>query len=816
MKKIYFTLLFLFLLSTGVIAQQFTLSGRIKDQKGETVPFTSVYLKNSTVGTAANIDGVYTFKLAKGSYTLVYKTMSYKTVERTVVLDSNLVENIILTPESYTLKEVAIQSNGKDPAYEIIKNAIKNRELHLNEVKEFSCKVYIKGVQKLVGAPKKFFGRDIQKTLDLDTNRRGILYQSESQSIYNCKRPHHIHEQMIASKVAGRNNAFSFNKASDLEINFYNNIMLENVLSSRGFVSPIADFALFYYHYKLLGTSIENGVNINKIEVIPRRRHDPVFRGIIYIADDNWRIQGTELYLTKNTGINLIDTLNIIQQFVKVKDAYMPSNINFTFNGNVMGFKFDGYYVGVYSDYDLQPNFPEDYFKGEILNIPKNANNKDTAYWAAARPIPLNLEEKRNYIRKDSIARRQQSKYYLDSVERANNNFTAPKFLLTHYTINDRFNKVSYKLDPLLKAVFFNTVEGFGFKYGVTYTKNFEYNRKYSIRPEFRYGFANKTLTGNISAIYDYDPVKKADVRLDFGSGIYDLNRYGTMSLLSNTLNSLLFEKNFPKFYQKSFITGASSRELARGLEGTASLDYSRNKNLVNHSSFKIFDKKEIEFTSNNPFSPAIETPLFPDYTALTANLILTYTFAQKYITRPDGKIYQESKSPRIEFAYRKGINSVLNSDVDYDLVSLEVYKDRLSAGMWGYFSFVVGAGKFLNNSVLYYPDSKHFRGNNSLTSLPNLRKFSFLDFYQYSTDRHYVEAHLEYNFAGLITNKIPLLRKLKLEEVMGGSYLTQPLKKNYKEFYFGLQRLIFRATYGFAYDGNKKVQQGFRISYGF
>ncbi len=136
-----------------------------------------------------------------------------------------------------------------------------------------------KGCRKLVGAPKKFFGRDIQKTLDLDTNRKGILYQSESQSIYNCRKPNHVHEEMIASKVAGRNNAFSFNKASDLEINFYNNIILENVLSSRGFVSPIADYAMFYYNYKLIGVTVENGIKINKIEVIPRRKHDPAIQG---------------------------------------------------------------------------------------------------------------------------------------------------------------------------------------------------------------------------------------------------------------------------------------------------------------------------------------------------------------------------------------------------------------------------------------------------------------------------------------------------------------------------------------------------------
>ncbi|MET3114257.1 hypothetical protein AAKU52_001991 [Pedobacter sp. CG_S7] len=816
MKKIYLALLFFLVAFSSVYSQQLMLTGNIKDQQGEIIPFTSIYIKNTTIGTSANIDGIYALKLNKGIYTIIYKTIGYKTIEMAVVMESNHTVNIVLTPESYTLKEVSISAKVKDPAYEIIKNAINNRKKHLNEVKEFSCNVYIKGVQKLVGAPKKFFGKDIQKTLDLDTNRRGILYQSESQSIFNCRRPNQIHEEMIASKVAGRNNAFSFNKASDLDINFYNNIILENVLSSRGFVSPIADFALFYYHYKLLGVTIENGININKIEVIPRRKHDPVFRGIIYIADDSWRIQGTELYLTKNTGINLVDTLNITQQFIKVDSTYMPSNINFTFNGNVMGFKFDGYYLGVYNNYNLRPNFPDNYFKGEILKIPKDVNDKDEAYWAAQRPIPLNLEEKSNYIRKDSISKRKESKYYLDSLERVNNNFTIPKLLLTNYTINNRYDKESLKLDPVLKAIFYNTVEGFGLKYGVTYLKEFEYKRKYSIRPEVRYGFANHTLTANLTGDYVYDPVHKANVNLSFGSGIYDLNRYVTMNLLSNTLNSLLFEKNFPKFYQKTFLNGGTSRELARGLQGTIALEYSRNKHLVNHSDFKFFDKKELEFTTNNPFSPIIETPLFPDYKALTATATLAYTFGQKYITRPDGKIYQESKSPRLELSYRKGINKVFNSDVDYDLISLEVYKDRISTGLWGYFSFVVGAGKFLNNNVVFYPDSKHFRGNNSLTSLPDIRKFSFLDFYQYSTDRHYVEAHLEYNFAGLIMNKVPLIRKLKLEEVIGGSYLTQPLKKNYKEFYFGLQRLIFRATYGFAYDGNKKVQQGFRISYGF
>ena len=146
----------------------------------------------------------------------------------------------------------------------------------------------------------------------------------------------------------------------------------------------------------------------------------------------------------------------------------------------------------------------------------------------------------------------------------------------------------------------------------------------------------------------------------------------------------------------------------------------------------------------------------------------------------------------------------------------MEIYQERISVGLLGYSSFVVGAGKFLNNNAVFYPDSKHFRGNNSTVFPPNLRKFRYLDFYQYSTNQKYFEAHFEHNFAGFFTNKIPLLRKAKLEEFIGVNYLTQPKKRNYTEYYFGLQRLVFSVSYGFAYDASKKVEQGFRIAYGF
>lgn len=804
-------------LSLGALAQQFEVKGKITDSDGQPIPFVSVFIKGTTKGVSANAEGSYSINVDRGLVTLTFTIVGFKTATQSVDVFSNTTLNQTLQTEQFTLNSVVIKANGEDPAYRIVRNAIKNRKAYLEEVFAYSSDVYIKGMQKLVGAPKKFFGRDIQKTLNLDTNRNGILYLSESQSKFSYMKPDRIKEEMISSKISGRNNAFSFNKASDMRINFYENLLLENSgLSARSFVSPIADNAMFYYKYKLLGKTDENGLTINKIEVSPRRKNDPVFRGIIYIADDTWRLMGTDLNLTKDAGINLIDTLNIAQHFIKIDKYYMPGNLRFQFNGNVFGFKFQGYFISFYSNYNINPKFEKGYFTAEILKITKAVNKKDSAYWANNRPIPLTEEERKDYIKKDSIALRMQSKNYLDSVEKANNNFTLGKIFVTSYQINDRYNKRYYTFDPLIQSLFYNTVEGFAIKYGVTYRKQYENNKYLFIRPQARYGFANNRFTASLSSYYYYDPTKRAGVGLNFGSEIADLNNYGTMSLLSNTLNTLLFERNYPKFYKRDFVTISTQRELATGLQAALSVDYSNNHALSNSTLYKFRDYKDRAFTSNNPLNPNDDSPFFADYKSTSVTASLTYTIGQKYITRPDAKIYTEAKYPRLSLRYKKGLNGVFGGETDYDLITFEAYQERIGLGLFGYTSFVVGAGKFLNNNKLFYPEFKHFRGNNAMFFPPNLRKFRFLDFYQYSTNQHYFEAHLEHNFSGFILNKIPLLRKLKLEEVVGINYLTQPEKKNYTEYYFGIQRLVFGISYGFAFDNGRRTDQGFRFSYNF
>lgn len=815
----FFLLCMFSFISLTLSAQSLTVRGRITDQQGQAIPFASIYEKNTTIGTSANSEGEYTLKLGAGKHDLYYRAIGYRQEIREIDLKTNYNLDVSLTTAVFELADVIVRSGGEDPAYEVIRNAIRKRKSHLREADEYSADVYIKGMQKMLAAPKKFLGRNIDemsKEMGLDSNRTGILYLSESESRLSYKQPDSYHEEMISSKVSGSNRAFSFNRASDININFYENIIAMEGISNRPFISPIAENALFYYDYKLIGTSMENGGLVNKIELIPKRGADPVFRGNIYIIEDSWRIHSSDLMITKQANINFVDTLNIRQQYIPVNSrVWMPSSIRYDFTGGIFGFRFGGYYLALYKNYDLNPGLNKKDFV-EVLKITREVNKKDSAYWTQARPVPLTEEEKTDYEKKTVLALKRESKSYLDSLDKVHNKFKPVQFIIgSGYSPRNRFKNEYYTFSSLRNSAFYNTVEGFGINYQATYSKRLDSltNKFVNFAGKVRYGFSSEKLHGSVSGDL---PLKEATLSFSVGSDVLDLNNQGSISQLGNSINSLFYERNLLKLYEKKFISVIMTQRFG-GFAGSLGSEWANRLSLQNTSDYTIRDLASRAFTSNNPLeSTLVNGPLFPENQSFKLTFRGTYDFSNKYATYPSGKIHQPSKYPRLGLTYTTAVKGVFGSDARYDLLSVDLTKSDIKLGMYGQFKFWVGAGQFLSNNNVYFPDYKHFVGNLSLSYIPKINNFLFLDFYKNSTADKFAEAHLEHNFSGFITNKLPLIRKLKLKEVLGFNYLATPALKNYNEVYFGLEYLTFRVMYGMAYDKGRRVDKGVRIAYGF
>ncbi|HEX5001656.1 MAG TPA: DUF5686 and carboxypeptidase regulatory-like domain-containing protein [Bacteroidia bacterium] len=770
------------------------ITGKVTGADGETLAFANVYIKGTTTGTTTNAEGNYRLELSAGDYIIVFRYIGYKTKEVPVKAGTEKQQlDIVLDPEHYELREVAIKATDEDPAYAIIRKAIAKRKYYLNQVQRYSCNVYIKGVQRIVKYPKKFLGQEVDFGDILD-KKTGIFYLSESVSTYSFQRPDKVKEVMISSKVSGNNRAFSFNQASDLQFSPYDNIMEVGGISERGIISPIANNALFYYDYRLDGSYLENGIWVNKIAVIPKRKNDPVHRGYIYIQDSTWRVHSTDLYLTKQAQIQFVDTLRINLTYIladREDDIWMPGSMTLRFVFGVFGFEGSGDYVAVYSKYNVKPQFPKKQFKGgEVLKVNEDSNKRDSVYWEQIRPIPLTEIEQTDYIKRDSLREIRESEPYLDSIDHKSNKFV-PGNLLSGYTYTNRFHKTSYTIGSPLEMIQFNTVEGWngGLRFG--FTKNYEEKKSIDAGARVRYGFSNEKVSGSGSVRYSYNRKRFAYVQLEGGQDLIQFNRSAPISPILNTGYTLFSEENYMKLFNNTFVTVESRTELVNGLRLTGSLQYENRKAVTNSTDYTVVDKAGRTYTSNNPLDPQNDAIWFADNKNLQLNLTARFRPGQRYINRPDFNYILGSKWPTFTIHYEKGIHDILESETDFDKLEAGI-NDELSFGMIGKLSYWVTAGDFINDKSVYFMDVKHFDGNKTAFSSFSSTHYDLLDYYSFSTTGLYTTVHLEHRFGGFIFNKIPGLRKLKLNEIAGFRYLyTEDLGEHY-EFSFGIEKLNF------------------------
>ena len=294
------------------------LTGLITDENNQPLPFVIVYISGTSVGTTANPDGYYTLELQNGSYDISFRLIGYSLLTKKVEINNQAVElNVKMLNESIKLKEVNISANTEDPAYAIIRAAQAKRIFYLEQVKLYKTHAYVKSTQRLSEHPKKVLGQKVDIGDEVDS-LTGIFYLSESVSELYFKEPKNFKEIMISSKVSGSPKTYSFNQSTDVLLSFYESLVNIEGLTPRGIVSPIAGNSIFYYKFRHEGTFSENGVLINKISVIPKRRYDPVFTGTIYIAEDTWRLYSVDLQITREQQMEFVDTFRIRQNFLRV------------------------------------------------------------------------------------------------------------------------------------------------------------------------------------------------------------------------------------------------------------------------------------------------------------------------------------------------------------------------------------------------------------------------------------------------------------------------------------------------------------------
>ncbi|RPD38170.1 DUF5686 and carboxypeptidase regulatory-like domain-containing protein [Chitinophaga barathri] len=802
------------------------IRGTVTSNKGEPLPFATVMIKGTTQGTTANAEGAYQLDIPQGSHVIVCQYMGYRKEEKTVRAgDATQELNFVLQPLSMQIKEVVVKSGGEDPAYAIIRQAIKKRSFYQSQVKNYTVESYIKMLARLRSVPKRVFGQKIDKEeIGVDSTGKGIVSLSESVTKISYRAPD-MKLDVLSSRQSGGGLGFSI----PMMISFYDNNVeaVTSQLGPRGFISPISENALFYYKYRLEGTFMDDNKLVNKIKVIPRRKYEPVFAGYIFITEDDWRIHSTDLMLTKEYQLELLDTLVIRQTHVPVNaDVWRTKDQVVYVATKLFGFDVVANSVNVYSNYNLSPVFPKGYFNKVVMKYEKNAEFRGINYWDSIRPVPLEVEEQKDFRVKDSTAQARRdsakSKYHLDSL-RAKPQPVKPTAILfggwghTWYFQRNSDSTISshrFNMGSLIRGLSYNTVEGVSLYITPSVVFSLPNKRTLGWHNNIRYGFNNTHLNAYTSLVYAGSGEGEYGTRnvwnLSGGKRITQFNRGEPIGPIMNSLYTLLLKENYMKLYESWF----GSLNFNRNFESTFSfglgVTYENRRPVENTTDFVLFKNADKTFTPNHPEELA-NIP-FVREEVLSIGGSLSYQPGQRFIEYPNRKVAMGSKYPTFTASYRKGL-----LDADFDKWNIGI-TDNMNFKLFGELRYHFTGGGFLNNKKVSIPDMQHFNGNQTFLNIRYLNSFQLAPYYQYSTTANlYGTANVEHHFNGLLTNRIPLFNRLKWHLVAGSNAFYVNRDNNYVEVFAGLENIfkVLRVDVVAGYQSQADTRIGVRLGFG-
>jgi len=772
-----------------------TIKGRITDKHGEPVGFATIAQTGTTNGTSANAAGEYLLEVEEGRQTIECSLMGYQTQTKTIQVGRETISlDFVLEEQHYNIDEVIV-TNGEDPAYEMMRQVIARRKQHADQIQTFSADIYLKGMLRTRSMPKKIFGfsiTDSMKTeMGLDSSGSGIIYLLEELSQYQYKAPDKEYNRVISVRESGDPKGLGFATMPPITNIYDNNIKILEGLNERGFISPANNNAFLYYRFKFLGNYIENDKLISKIQVIPKRKFEPLFSGEVYVVENDWVFKAVNLTLTTTSQMNQLDTLRLEQSYTNLeRDIWVIQSQVLYPTIRILGVDIAGNFITVYQHQKVnQPLQEQNQPRNIIASYESDANKRSSDYWDTLRPIPLDSAEHYDFQKKDSL--------YIIDKQKQDSLTDKPeyRYSLSHFFLSGPYIKVkknTWSLNPLINMVAYNTVEGVYVSPTISWSHRFRKGNRLLATLSNRYGFSSGQYYYLAQLQYITTDTTISDrfwrLNLQGGNYIYQLNEKNPISPFLNELYTLLSGNNYMKLYAATGIRFKTDRHWGNGLATSIGLLWEDRNALFNTTQYTFTKRDEVHITPNQPAG----IPAFEDHRAMVIDALIRYQPGWKYVQYPQYKMAIRGKAPIFTLRYTKGIPGVFNSKTDFDRWSLSI-RHQLNMRLLGNIDYMLSTGGFLNKNYTGIPDRNHIYGNQTILANP-FGSFQLAPYYRFTnTADIYGTVNATWHLGGLLSNKIPLFRRLNWFFIAGTNTLYINRKDYYSEVFFGLENIGYK-----------------------
>jgi len=793
MKITQLLIILILSLSNSICLAQ-SVSGYVLDQNNQPIPFAKVYVKNYTnKGAVTNIEGKYSFAIDEGNYELIYSSIGFisQTINVTVKGFNDTKQTVYLIENISQLETVEIKTKKKNVGYEIVKHVIAHKKDLARPFNSYTCNLYIKGSETYAqknkskteddfndNEPKDVFDeekKNKKKKIENSGGKRLNLIELGITS--NFKYPNHVKEFKTASTKIGYPEQIYLKRSPvtlDCQFNFYDNLMLKENLHETAIVSPLHTSGLLSYKYKLKEIITQGQDTIYKIHISPRSFGTSTMEGDLYIKKHDWVLTKVDVTMHKG-NLKVYDDFRIIQHYGFYDSLWLVDKQTFIYKTKYGKETVNGQTNVSYSNYIINPIFPEKYFNNEVGITTAEAYDRDSLYWEDLRPEPLTVEEQRKKFSQDSLIAVYTKKEYLDSVDNEYNRLSFIKIVALGITHRNREKKTQWWTSALLQLVEPVAIGGPRAGPGFNFFKKFENEQWITLSTNTSIGYLNKDFRGYVSGYHRYNPK-------NFGTYYFYYN-HNVVRIIDNAPYLDYF--NPANYYLSDEIKGFHNFEVFNGFFLKTEANWERRGSIHN---LKLYNTLTETFDFDQPID-------FNPYFAFKTDITISYTPGQKYLTEPKKKIILGSKYPTFSIAHTKGWNKVFGSSVDFDYADF-VITQELNLGTIGKSFYSLSGGSFLNQDSIYHIDKHFFRQSDYglygwLFSDPT---YSFQNLEQaYETREWYGQFHYIHHFNGAIVNKIPFMKKTGIKATAGAGLLFLPEYNNflYQELFFGAERIF-------------------------
>ncbi len=810
-NEIRFFFLFLIFFLLGNVAYSQIFKGQIISEDKLPLSNCIIFIPDTNEYTTSDNNGQFAIDWSS-KLPLYIQLQGY---EKQKIKFKNAEENSVIQLVPLDKNKILYTEKNNNFAGFLISILYRHFKLRTND---YEVDYYSRGDIQLNTKRQTFLGqqrKDLDPALDVNQNElNDFIYFGEVNSNLFFQNKIISKEQIKAFQTRGNSKDILFLIGTNNDFNIFNKIVSNQI----DVISPLLPYSDIYYNYDIVEEKKIDDQTIYKIQFSPKRESEPIMNGYIEFTDKNWQVLFFSAKM-RGTNVNLKDITELeVQQtysYVPALNANVKSNQLISFDGRFLVFDFIGKFESTFRNYLPKASYLTENHSPEYISYQKGYNIDEENKLSKIRPYPLTQTE-REYLAEKTILLTENTKANLNAIDKRTNNFTLFKFIKGYKYINSYKNS-SYSYRGLLSTFAFNAVQGFNITTGIDYNKiHSSNNNNTSFGVNVSYGLSESKFRFDGYVKHVFNQTNYATLGIEGGEKIEQFNHDNPISKPINSFASAWFGKNYAKFFQKKFISLDYSQYVFDNFKINAKAEYAFRQVLYNSLENPPF-VPTLNFESNNPLDPTDFTSKpFEDNHTFKFNANVQVVFDQKTIQYPDKKQYiKQSKFPILEINLEKAINST-NKNYNYTFGSITT-KYQNNIGNIGELYSGISIGQFFEQNDISFTDYKHFNGNQTFigsTAIYN-KSFNLLPYYDYSTNKSYIEFHLEHDFRGFITNKIPLLNKTRYSLIIGYHLLSVPEKPTYKEYSIGLNNFgfgkfrPFRIDYVTSLSSNTKKTHG-------